>query len=410
MPSRSSFFIYLVTTSLCARSWIPIASPQRRTTGLSAAATDDDDTTYFQRTFYRFTPGSDVDIPNAAVMEERCTLRKDPQRPDYVIPVSRSLIVRDGQVEEGDIGDDWMTTAVPTKTSPSVASIATALYLMGNPNLVSCKGGGKMWHLGGPSALSSLLGVLGGAKILGEDAGTTEPENVDENILTISKDQSSGSRGGGKTRFPNDLQLLTVADANESNLQNVLEMAKNAGAPMSQLNVEAFDWRVRSVRPRGSGSAQAAYRTIVGTELDFSYPEAKELARTVANRLEASSAYLTNPDPTIPLPRFVYVCEESPQDEEVPYLRRLLEKGYRMSTATHYLKLEKISFQLQKLSSDQTEEDLEEMELEVRDDAELSFQCLTAQHSPDFAGGGSGELFFPMETGAYDASTGSWQG
>lgn len=58
--------------------------------------------TYYKRTFYRFTPGSDADIPNAAVIEERCTLRQDPERPDCVVPVAYALLVRDGQVEEGE--------------------------------------------------------------------------------------------------------------------------------------------------------------------------------------------------------------------------------------------------------------------------------------------------------------------
>lgn len=80
-----------------------------------------------------------------------------------------------------------------------------------------------------------------------------------------------------------------------------------------------------------------------------------------------------------------------------------------MATATHYLMLERISFKLQTVSAEQTPEDLEMMEIEVEDADEVSFQCITAQHNPDYVGGGTGEMFFPMENGVYDSSGGPWR-
>ena len=53
----------------------------------------------YQRVFYRFTPGSDVDIPNAMIVEERCRFTADRERPGYILPVGRrTVILRDGQV------------------------------------------------------------------------------------------------------------------------------------------------------------------------------------------------------------------------------------------------------------------------------------------------------------------------
>ena len=105
------------------------------------------------------------------------------------------------------------------------------------------------------------------------------------------------------------------------------------------------------------------------------------------------------------LPSFVHVCPDDRDD--VTYLRRILEKGYRMSVSNKFLKLEKLMFHLQKIPSGQPESDLEDMELELKDCKEIKYQALVAQHHPDYAGGGSGELFFPIATGEYEATGGS---
>ena len=50
---------------------------------------------------------------------------------------------------------------------------------------------------------------------------------------------------------------------------------------------------------------------------------------------------------------------------------------------------------------------LDDLELELKELKEIKYQCLTAQHHPEYAGEGSGELFFPMETGEYEVTGGS---
>jgi len=144
------------------------------------------------------------------------------------------------------------------------------------------------------------------------------------------------------------------------------------------------------------------YHTIVASDVAFSFPEAKELARTVANRLEPSYPYLTNRKPR---PRFVYVSPDN--REETPHLQRLLEKGYRMNVSPGYLKLEKLTFVFQSLPNSEPESKLDDLDLELQQFKETTYESLVADHSTDYAGEGSGELFFPMENGAYDSSSGN---
>ena len=138
---------------------------------------------------------------------------------------------------------------------------------------------------------------------------------------------------------------------------------------------------------------------MLASDVVLTYPEAKNLARVVANHL------LPNTYASPPLPSFVHVCPE--EHDDMPYLRRILEKGYRMSVQTHFWKLEKLVFHWQKLPAGEPESALDDLELELRDFKEISFQSMTAQHHPDYAGEGSGELFFPMETGEYELTGGS---
>ena len=54
------------------------------------------------------------------------------------------------------------------------------------------------------------------------------------------------------------------------------------------------------------------------------------------------------------------------------------------------------------------ESDLDELEqIEVQEDSSRDYQSLTATHHPDYAGDGSGEYFFPLETGAYEGGLSS---
>jgi hypothetical protein len=167
-----------------------------------------------------------------------------------------------------------------------------------------------------------------------------------------------------------------------------------------------LEWRIRQVQNRQSrGRPQhPEFSSIIAAGLSFTFPEAKELARTVANHLQPSAPSLTSLDRTTPIPRFAIVTPEQQADCLVD-LRHLLERGYKMTTATHYLKVEMIAFHLQKTT--QPESTLDDLELEVSEARQVRFTALTAQHHPEYAGGGSGELFFPMATGAYDNQSNS---
>lgn len=55
------------------------------------------------------------------------------------------------------------------------------------------------------------------------------------------------------------------------------------------------------------------------------------------------------------------------------------------------------------LNNDQEEEAwLDSLVLEVQDWNTVEYRVMIAQHHPDYLGGGTGEYFFPLETGAWD--------
>lgn len=385
---------------------------------------------WYQRVFYRFSPGSDVDQPNAIVLEERCRFAPDPNKPGYLLPIgSRTLLLRDGQVDDGEIGNDFFTvqvsegednagttlgaggsTAVTSTKSHKGAgndaalqtALVCALYLASNPDM--CRG--RMLEISCQSGLASVLGCLGAGYTLRRRNELPQTANAAaaDDILTIAPNPSD-------SLLPTDLELLTLTDVDEESLRKAYRNIQAAGLSGSKVAMTVLDWRratammMRTTNNNRSPRRVEEYRTVVGSDLTYSYPETKELARAVANRLEPTEPYLYQ-QPKVPLPRFVHIC--CPDDrEDLVYLRRLLEKGYRMTTSTQYLKLEKLSFHFQKLPVGTPESALDDLELELKDFKEVQYEGLVAQHHPDYAGDGSGELFFPMETGEYDATGGS---
>jgi hypothetical protein len=377
--------------------------------------------TLYQRVFYRLSAGSDVDVHNAMVVEERVRFvttnddfDDDPDQPtsSYMVKPSgpRTIILRDGDVEDGEIGNEFLTLDLdlPNGSNPHSgagtdseleSSICTALYLASNPSL--CRTGSVLEVACG-SGLASLLGCIGAGFILNNKKDTKkakeEDDGIDQDILTIAKEKPGGL-------FPNELKMLTLTNSNayEDSLQHAMHYCKRAGVTPSKVSVERLDWNTREVRPRGLGQKVVKeYATVVASDVAFSYPETKELARTVAHRLAPTAWYDTT---ATTVPRFVHVCPESRQD--VPYLHRILNQGYRMTVATAYLKLEKLQFVVQRLPESAPESALDEEELEVQDVKEMYFLALIAQHHPDYVGEGSGELFFPMETGEYEVRSGS---
>jgi hypothetical protein len=425
--SPAIFLLALFLSNHVAHSWIyPSAgvtreshassfqSKQRRSTPIllstpeaSQGATGDGTTTnlagktIYQRAFYRFSPDSDVEVHDAIVIEERVRFEQDPTNMEYIRPMGeRTLILRDGQVEEGEIGDDYFTQTIHDgkKTHQGAgtdltieSSIATAMYLASNPSLVQ----GKVLEVACELGLAGLLGCVGAGFVLGKHA---EKKDIAQEIMTIPEENDD--------LLPVALKALFLTDSDKGRLNLAFKNVKNSGVSPAKVTIEEMDWtkRVRHT----PGTPYKEFHTIVASDVDFSYPQAKELARAVANRLEPLSGmaqgYLGSENAGS-IPKFVHVCPEAREDSM--YLHRLLEKGYKMSVDTGYLKLEKLTFCFQTLPNSKPERALDDLDLELQEDKELFYQSLTAQHHPDYAGEGSGELFFPMETGEYDATGGS---
>jgi hypothetical protein len=419
--------ILLFTLSLCnhvAHSWVAreshasssfqSMSTQRRNSmdinilrstpeasqGDGTAATNLAGKTIYQRVFYRFSPGSDLEVHDAIVIEERVRFEQDPNNMEYIRPVGeRTLILRDGQVEEGEIGDEFYTQTIHdgkkthdgAGTDPTIESaIATAMYLASNPSLVQ----GKVLEVACELGLAGLLGCIGAGFVLGKNG---EKKDVAQEMMGLKHDDL----------LPKDLKSLFLTDSDEERLNLAFKNVKLSGVSPGKVTIEEMDW-TRRVR-HTPGTPYKAFHTIVASDVAFSYPQAKELARTVANRLEPmariAEGYLGSEKAESSIPKFVHVCPEAREDSM--YLHRLMEKGYRMSVDTGYLKLEKLTFCFQTLPQSKPESALDDLDLELQDDKELFYQSLTAQHHPDYEGEGSGELFFPMETGEYDATGGS---
>jgi predicted nicotinamide N-methyase len=360
--------------------------------------------TIYQRVFYRFSPGSDLEVHDAIVIEERVRFQQDLSNLEYMIPVGeRTLILRDGQgLSEGEIGDEFYTQTIHdgkggkkiqthdgAGTDPMIESaIATAMYLASNPSLVQ----GKVLEVACELGLAGLLGCIGAGFVLGKDA---KKKDVAQEMMGLKNNDDL---------LPKDLKGLFLTDSDDERMNLAFKNVKLSGVSPGKVTIEEMDWtkRVRHT----PGTPYKAFHTIVASDVAFSYPQAKELARTVAHRLEpmARMGYMGS-EKASSIPKFVHVCPEAREDSM--YLHKLMEKGYRMSVDTGYLKLEKLTFCFQTLPQSKPESALDDLDLELQDDKELFYQSLTAQHHPDYVGEGSGELFFPMETGEYDATGGS---
>lgn len=360
--------------------------------------------TIYQRAFYRFSPESDLDMHNAVVIEERVRFEPDPKDPEYIKPTGpRTLILRDGQVEEGEIGDEFFVCQVHdgSKTHQGAGTdfsiqscIATAMYLASNPSLVS----GRVLEVACETGLAGLLGCIGAGYVSNKDH--KKKEMTDE-IMTIPHERDD--------LIPDALETLYLTDSDEERLNLAFKNVKNSGLSPSKVSIEELAWDKRARRRPGKPLKE--FHTIIASDVAFSYPEAKELSHTVANRLEPwgasmSGMFMGSEEEKVGSPpRFVHVCPDAHEDPI--HLQRLLEKGYRMSVSTGYLKLERLKFCFQTLPHNEPESALDDLDLELEESKDIYYQSLTAQHHPDYAGEGSGEIFFPMETGEFDASGGS---
>jgi hypothetical protein len=417
----------MVAFAKCANSWIllPPQSAVQRLTWTSRRSNSKSHRTQlfesnnngipditgkdiYQRVFYRLSPLSQVDTYNNIIVEERVRFKPDKAKGGgYLKPMGlRTLILRDGQVEEGEIGDEIFTINVKEDHAEDAThrgagnsraletTIATLLFVSANPKFVE----GNVLEVGCDLGLAGLLGSIGAGKIKLEETPTAEEGAAptkssaagDDDILSIPKG----------TPLSDELKMLTLTDPNPERLDLSFLNVKHSNVPSSKVSMEELNWRKRSI----SRSAAKVFHTIIASDLDYTYPEAKELAHTVAHRLEAVSSWeIVKGDSKSP-PTFLHVCPDA--REEVTHFHRFLTKGYRMNVNTGYLKLEKLIFVYQMLPESEPESKLDDLELEVQEFKESVYQSLTAQHHPDYAEG-AGEYFFPMETGEYDSAGGS---
>ena len=383
--------------------------------------------TIYQRTFYRLSPGSTVSHPNAIVLEERLRFQPDPNNKGYILPKGpRTFIIRKGTHEDA-ITDELYRVHLGTYThnGPGTmdTAIATMLYLASNPELVQ----GEVLELACEDGAASLVGCIAAKFVLDPFSSVATTPEGDLEIMTVPKHKSV---------FPKRMHHLTLSEEEDDGLRNAYDIVK--GFSNGEVSLKNIRWSTRIPGRR----YDHYYRLIVGSDIDLTYPSSKELARVVANYLlpsdefavvsikgagessasssfgglgmdivaESSSSARSGQsrepdcevDPKYPA-TFVHVCPDT--RENTTYLRQFLEKGFRMTVNTGYLKMERLRFVFQTLDEDDPESMIEDLDLELKDETYRSYQSLTAVHHPEYAGEGTGEYFFPMETGEYEGGS-----
>jgi hypothetical protein len=431
MRLLSPVFLFSLLAPTCW-AWLPTPSSQllagRPTTHLASSEMEDlDGKIIYQRTHYRLSPGSTVSIPNALVVEERLRFKPDPNNKGYVLPLGpRTFILREG-TDTHDISKELyrLHHGATTHSGPGFmdTTIATLLYLASNPELMQ----GNVLEVECQSGIAGLLGCIG-ARFVREGPPPPSPQ-VDDEVLTVPEHADH--------MFPTRLHHLTLSDEDKGDLQDTYDNVRRSRLSPEKVSIKEVPWSHRVPQRH----YHKFYHTIIGSDIDFAYPTAKELARVVANSLlpsnpmareaaqaaekkssggasfggmgmemgasrrreeEAPSDPETEVDPMIP-PTFVHVCPDDRDD--LPYLRQFLEKGFRMTVDIGYIKLQKLAFAFQILPQDAHESELESMELVPKAEKGVAYQSLTAVHHPDYAGEGSGEYFFPLETGEYEGGS-----
>ena len=412
---------------------------------LSSSASDDANSgtpdytgkTIYQRTFYRLFGDSSLPNPNALVLEERLRFKSDPDRDGYILPVGkRTFIFRKGTSED-EITDELYRVDLGPNDGPGTmdTTIATVLYLASNPDIVQ----GETLQVACESGAAGILGCIAAkfardptphpTKIQPGDKGADD----EEQILTLPHHEHV---------FPPRLKHLTLSEEDSDNLSLAGDIFREFTHGDHKISLADVPWSRRIPSRR-----YKYYRTILGSDIDISFPSAKELARVVANSLlpsnpsvlatlestpsssgsggpsfggigmdladtsssngssEEGKSAQPETDPRFP-PTFVHVCPEN--RENTMYLRQFLEKGYKMNVNSDYVNLQRLQFVFQTLSEEDgasNEDAIEDLDLEVKSDTTRSYQCLAAVHNPEYVAEGSGEYFFPLESGEYEGGS-----
>mmetsp|Transcript_32726 Transcript_32726/g.79528 ORF Transcript_32726/g.79528 Transcript_32726/m.79528 type:complete len:549 (-) Transcript_32726:177-1823(-) len=275
--------------------------------------------------------------------------------------------------------------------------------------------------------------------------------DVADDVMTVPGSgpvESSGTfsqqmPGGPSVPFPQRMHKLTLSDENDADLQPIASFLKSQRPWVSpdKVEIEQVEWSTRRSTQSFSSSSSSLYRAIVGTDLNINFLSAKELARFIGYTLLPSNEFAVaniksaaetepsfgalgiDPEPSPKSPKEDFESEVDPSkpamflhlspdrsgyisgtgsDDDITYLRQFLEKGYKMTVNLEYVQMQKLQFVPAPASSEQELDDM--ADLELQEESHRDYQTLTAIHHPDFAGEGMGEYFFPIETGAYEAS------
>ena len=293
-------------------------------------------------------------------------------------------------------------------------SIILGLVLAAQPD--ACQG--SVLEVAAREGLGALVGCMGAA------IGTKTPEEraalpkqmadqQEDDVLTVPTNHVS------ERLLPKGLTSLVITDRDPVMLDLCAAQVASlmgGGGGSSKVHVQALDWQTRALPMAQRTKGRKEYATVVLADGPLTFPETREMVRSVAHRVGPSNPALArllfeddkddkSSGSPFSTPRFVHISRDG--REETVYMRKYLTEGCRMSVSTDYVTVEKIGFAIQSIDSVPPSEEnalLDQLELEVSRVDELDYQILTAMHDPAYTGGGSGEVFFPME--ATDFSVG----
>lgn len=317
-----------------------------------------------QKSFHRLTVDSDVSNPRALSIEERIVMKPNLERKRLEPYGTRVLIVRNEHNEEVLRFRVHESERMKIRTS----TIATVLYLAcEEPQLLFTE---RVLELSCELGIAGLLGAL----CVGKLSNPIREKIMTTNDMNILPDKSKSA-----IPFPSDLQSLTLSDNDPEALHLASMNVKQVSTDTQKIKLQEFDWQHHPRITPGKN----LYRGILASDLSYSFPQAKELARTVAYTLEPQVG------------RFVHTCSSTVDD--VLHLRKFLSEGYLMRVDTRFVTLESHVYKQQILPDGEMPS--KEFELGIVNTEML--QVVIATHHPEYDGV-NGEYFFPMETGTFD--------
>eukprot|EP00521_Asterionellopsis_glacialis_P014135 CAMPEP_0195297368 /NCGR_PEP_ID=MMETSP0707-20130614/21363_1 /TAXON_ID=33640 /ORGANISM="Asterionellopsis glacialis, Strain CCMP134" /LENGTH=425 /DNA_ID=CAMNT_0040359159 /DNA_START=56 /DNA_END=1333 /DNA_ORIENTATION=- len=401
----------LLTLGVAVHAWIPTTPTFQTRSGAThravttmSAVPDLKGKVIYQRLLHRLSPKSDVVVHNNFSVEERVCFKPDEEDEGYLTPHGRrTLILRGAPVSDTDVGPELFRLDVHERSIPTgvgsdsamECSICMALYLSSNPDVLV----GNVLELQTDLGLGGLVGSIAAGFAEQVVQGQTEG-SVSDNAATPATNGDSHVAVDDmmphkhSVPLPESLEKLTLSGGDDELMNLAFANVKISGIPSEKIEMREFDWR----HQRPERLAKQRYHVVLGSDIAFSYPTCRELSRAVAYSLEPL------PWEDISAARFIHLCPEHRDD--VTYLKKFLEQGYRMNLNHGYVKLQKIFLKPVILDAGDPESKVDEEPLEVQTMKESTYQSLLAMHSPDYTGD-NGDFFFPVENGAFSMGSSS---